>query len=90
MPHLETAGELAQALRTERIPASEVREGDVLIGQGRIVLVSKIEHIETPSQEHCFLVFDEEPVPGDRDGYLRSITLKPSETATIVSRRCLA
>lgn len=87
MPHLDTAQDLAQYLRTQEVPATEVREGDILIGQGRVVLVSRIKRIEYgPS---CFLEFEAEPCPRDPDEYIRCIALKPTDGAIIVERGAL-
>jgi hypothetical protein len=84
MPHITEALWLAQCLRRESIPANEVRVGDILVGQGRVVLVTKIDRHEWGPQ--CNLCFETEPT---RDGYEKCIVLPEGGIAEIIPRESL-
>lgn len=86
MPHLETANSVVRLLRTETVLATEIREGDILIEQGRVVQVTKIERTEY-KDDAFFLNFETENAG---EGYLKNIILISYGEATIVAREGLA
>lgn len=84
MPHITESLWLAQLLRRDAIKASEVKVGDVIVGQGRVILVTQIERCEYGPK--CYLTFERTPT---RDGYEKSISLPIDGEVEIIPRENL-
>jgi hypothetical protein len=101
MPFVETPGEMVKLLKTQRVLASEVQVGDIVLDQqgNQVAHVSEIKRVGPPEgsppevvEMFSFVEFankDGVRLVATYDGYERSIAFRVGAEVTIVDRSCL-
>jgi len=92
MPFIEQPWQLFKLLKTQEIPAEDVRVGDVVLDANpRDLDAGSVAHVtEIDATVGGFLTLVTKVLTGIDDGYLRSILRKDSgDTIQIIDRSCL-
>jgi hypothetical protein len=95
MPFVKTPGEMFRMLKTQKVLATEVRTGDIVLDQqGQVAHVDEIQRISPPDgappeivEKFSFIEFAREVAT--YDGYERVVTFRIGAEVEIIDRSCL-